>query len=359
MSMAANTPVTPAPVLSIEQSSEEKNSDFAQQLHDELLQEGDTESPSLEDTPVAVSPKKASAVPSDKQVSADTVLELLRAGDLTALAKELGQDPKDFRVKNSQFIKLRQQEKHTKSKLSQEKQQIEQERNTLRQQRQNLEVTQAKIFQAVKHIENEDWPAFIHEATGMDFDEFQKRVIQNSLDPSAKEIRRLRAEQAQLRQEREEEARKLQEQQLTAQQAQARANYMGQLKAELLEDDELGLDEFVDHPNMPGFIDAVFEEQKKSYNGEEYISARKAAQRVIKTLLSNFNTWSPFVSKYGSGSTDTPKGRSTEQGVRATSTAARSKSVSRSQGGSPPDVRKMSQQEKIAHFAAQMRSERL
>ena len=348
------------PVASVEEASTAKNADFASQLHDELMQVDDEASLALESektnigNPAGKLDRKNAVSVADKQIAADRVLDLLRSGDLGALAKELGQDPKDFRVKNSQFIRLRQTEAKTRKALAQERQQVNHERETIAQQRANLQQTQAAIFKAVKHIEDEDWIGFLETATGRSFDEIQKQLVQNSLDPSAKEVRKLRAEQERLQRERDEENARRQHEHRTVQEQQARAQYMGQLKAELLEDEDFA--EFSDHPNMPRFLDAVFTEQQKAFDGEETISVRRAAQRAIKVLVSEASSWSPFVTKF-SGSVETaPKGKTNEQSARPAQ-GARTKSVARGQGGAPPNIRDMSAQERIAFFGAQMRAE--
>jgi len=354
-------------VASAEQNQAERNASFAEQLKDELLAQGD------ESTGIAAETQQQSesrrVTVADKQISADKVLKLLQSGDLNSLAKELGREPKEFKVRNSAFVQFRREEAKSKQKLAEERQQLERERATLRQQSAILQQTQAKIFEAVKHIEKEgaeDWIAFLETATGKSFDEIQKQMVANSLDPSAKEVRRLRVEQERFVREQAERERIAREQQLTQQQQEARARYMGQLRTELLEDEELGFAEFANHPNMPRFIQAVFTEQEKSYDGENVISVKQAAKRALKVLVAEAESWSPIVTKYGntnagkSGGKGTanalPNGKTGEQqGDRATQRA--SKSVARSQGGGSPDVRQMSPQERRAMFAAQLRAE--
>lgn len=363
---AVETQTQQSEAISAEQSSTERNAVFVQQLRDELTanddgagddDDDDSQGSSAAQAAKPAKPEKRPVAATEAQVSSARVLELLRAGDMSALAKELGQDPREFRVKNSQFIRLRQQEKQTREKLAQARHELEQERNNLRQRSDTLTQTQAKIFEAVKHIENEDWIAFLETATGRPFDEIQKQLVQNSLDPSAKEIRRLKAEREREQREREQEKQQLAEQQRAQQQAQAKAQYLGQLKAELLEDEDFGLDEFAEHPNMPRFLEAVFTEQQKAFDGEQTISARKAAERAIKILVREAESWSPFVSKYNGSAGTAPKEKTGEQSARGASKPARTKSVARGQGGAPADVRKMSHQELISHFADQMRTE--
>jgi hypothetical protein len=356
--MATPNAAAAEPVLSAEEQSAQANADFSSQLHDELLAEqGEDEIVAAEKPKEssAIAPKKPSTIAADKQISADKVLDLLMSGDLKSLAKELGRDPKEFRAKNSQFVRLRQQTAQQKRNFAQERQQVEHEKQTLAAQRANLQQTQAAIFKAVKHIEDEDWIGFLETATGRSFDEIQKQLVQNSLDPSAKEVRRLRAEHERIERERAEQDQKRKQEHLTAQQQQARNQYKVQLKAELLEDPDFV--DFGDHPNMPRFLDAVFTEQEKAFDGNQTISVSKAAQRAIKTLLNEANSWSAFVTKF-SGAVDTApkKGKTNEPSARAAS-AARTRSVAKGQGGAPPEVRKMSDQEINAHFGQQLRAE--
>jgi hypothetical protein len=331
---------------------EARNATFAQQLRDELNEAVDGPEPvTAADTPAA----KGREAEADRQISAKRIAELLKDWDEEALSKELGIDRKDLRVKNSKFVHLRQSEKKARNQIGAEKQAIEQERITLRQQREQLVQSQATLMKVADLVKNEDFAGAIELVFGKPFDEVQRLLVQNSLDPSAKETRRLRAEiehSKREQQERDEAARKERE---TQEQTAARNQYISNLRTELFEDEELGLSEFADHPKLPVFLSAVFNEQQKAYNPvtDSTISAKKAAQQAIAILTAEAEAWSPYLTKFGSGA----QKKTAEQSPRGATKAA-SRSVARAQSGAPaPSVKEMSPQERNAYFARQLRAE--
>ena len=350
---AAAAPAQPeAPIA----NPEERNAEFAKQLREEFNARDDETADTVPEKIETSTPAKEAAAVPDKQVSAKRIVELLKSWDEEAISKELGIDRKELKIRNSNFVNLRRDEKKAQSKINSERQTLEQERATLRQQREQFTQVQATLIEVAELVKNEDFVGAIEKVFGKPFDEVQKLIVQSSLDPSAKEIRRLRAEQD--RRNREEDERKAvaQKSQQEQETAAARTQYITTLKTELFEDKEFGLEEFADHPKLPIFLNAVFNEQQKAYDPvtETTISAKKAAQLAIAILTAEAEAWSPYLTKFGAGA----KTKTTEQTSRRGAENTASRSVARAQSGAPaPGVKDMSAQERFAYFGRQLRQE--
>jgi hypothetical protein len=206
-----------------------------------------------------------------------------------------------------------------------------------------------------------DYLTFLELCTGKDATELMSMMTGDLIDPSKKEIRKLRQET-----EREKATRLQAEQAAQKQQADARvqaetAQYVASLKAELTKDEEISpwVEEYGEE-----FLSKVFEVQKQNWNpqSQRTLSARDAAAKLIENQQKIFARYSSLLERRGielptklsspTSKDSKPKAKSGPGNAQLTPR----KSVVSNQGGAGPS-RPWTKDERIAHFARQMRAE--
>jgi hypothetical protein len=325
---AAQAIATAAPV-----SAEAARAPYVDQLRAELEDDGSA--------PAAPAPAKDGAAAEGVPIDRADVARALKDGDFAALAKMLGEDPKAFRVGKSQWAAWKHQTKQGQSKLAAERAELEAQRAQFHGEVSQARSAHAKLIEAAKHLESGDIVAFMESAIGQKWEDIQRTVLQNAMDPSAKEVRRLRAEHDALVQKQQDDSAAQARAAAERAQVQAQQEYMVSLRSELLADESLGLKDFEASPNMARFVRAVFDEQQRNFDGISTITAQKAAKRAIENLLAEAAGWEVLVAKHRNGA---KKSDQSDRGARAPT----SRSVSRAQGGTTPDLSKMPYHERIA-----------
>jgi len=325
---------------------------FAKELHAEFEGEETDEPEGESATPAAAAAKPRIDAPA-KQVDSALVLDLLRRGDFDKLAVELGADKKAFRVGKNQFAAFKHQTAKARRELQAERATLETAKRELQQTTDQVKGSQATLIKAAEHLHNRDWVSFIETASGMSFDDVQKEIVQSALDPSSREVRRMRADQeARDRKDREREQEAMTQRQRHDQQ-QAVNRHMVELGEELIADAELNLKEFEKHPKFPVLVSAVFEQQKKFWDGESTISAKAAFKKAMRLLEDEAAAWQPYLVRSTNGNGTVTKSDPSVRGTRNPAT----RSVARSQGGPTTERRELSAQERTAMFARELAQE--
>lgn len=313
------------------------------------------EEPVTETTPepAGSEPKQPDKAPS---VDREALLAAFEAGDERKLAELLGKDPRDVKVGNSRFAEFRRHVRTQEEKLEQTRTEIESEKAKIAEERKALQQSTAILQTASKHLQAGDYGSFLEVATGKPLADVLETLTRELVDPSQREIRTMRAEQAERDRKAAEERQQLQQQLQQREAVEARANYMRDLRSELTHDadTQLFVEEYGDE-----FVAAVFDEQKRAWDGQRTITAQKAVERVLEAQLKKHQRLSGVLSKR-TGKTVPTGGDSKQpavQGNRGARLSSRSVDTTRSQGGASTTPRDLSPQERNAHFAALLRQE--
>lgn len=288
------------------------------------------------------------------QLDREALLAAYDSGDEGKLAELLGKDPKSIKVTNSRWAEFRRSIRAKEDALASERQQIEQQRAQLQTEREQLGQSAATLKQASEHLRAGDYGAFIEAATGKPLHEVLETLTKELVDPSQREIRRLRAEQQAERERREQSERQWQQQQQQREAEQARANYVQGLRNEIEQDPDGAI--FLETYGAE-FVTAVFELQRQSWDGKATISTKRAVQKLIDSQIEKHTRFSETLNKRSGKVAPAATQKKTEQGTRGTRLTSRSVEPTRSQGGASTTPRELTKQEQVAYFANQLRLE--
>lgn len=330
---------------------------FAALLKAERLeQEGDLPEPSQE--PAATPKPKAAKSESSTEIDMDALKDAFLAGDARKMAELLGENPEDTKVGNTRWAEFRRATRAKEQHLAAEREAIEAERKQVQAERQQLVESSSVLNDAARHLQNEDYASFLETATGKRLEDVLEILTKELIDPSQKEIRKLRAERESERRAKTQQEQAWQKQQQEREAQHARQQYMSELRRDLESDDASNdfLAEYGDE-----FLQAVFYVQSQSWDGTATISARKAAQQVIDSQTKKHTRFSSLLDKRGgkqapSKSSGDAKSR-TVQGHSGARLSPRSTNVSKSQGGASATPRHLSKQEEAAYWASQFARE--
>jgi hypothetical protein len=316
----------------------------------------------LGDEAVLETPKtdgqKNAAKPTAAEQSPDieAIKTAFMAGDAAKMAELLGENPKDTKVGNTRWAEFRRAARAKENELKSEREHIENERAKVQQLQNQVYANAGTLQKATEYLANEDYGSFLEIATGKPLDQVLEILTHDLVDPSKREIRKLRQETEAERNHRAQLEQQQAQQRAQAEQARAIQDYKTNLKTELVKDDDLAdwVSEYGDE-----FIQAVFYYQSQSWDGQKTISTQKAAEKVIEDQSKKHSRFSLILERRGLKSpsnTSRDVKSKAEQGSQGARLSPR-KSTTQSQGGSGGPTRPLSAQERIAYFAKQLKLE--
>lgn len=181
-------------------------------------------------------------------------------------------------VSPSERVKWREQKRQEREKLNAW---VEERRAEVAQFESDAQRKFEKYLKAEEALKKGDWDGYAQALHGQNWNDFQKDRLREAQSPEARRIaeleKRERDREAEYQKRLETESREAEQRQ----QLDERRRYLEGLSSDL----ESSEDETVAHgAKDAGFIQAVFEEQQKYWDGSETIPTEEAAQAVVERI---------------------------------------------------------------------------
>ncbi len=207
-------------------------------------------------------------------------------GDVAAIAKLLGDDPANTKITKSRWAEFRIKTREANRGLEAKRAEIEAEKSKLEAERASVSAHVDLVKRARAAADNEDYETAIELITGKKIGDVIDAMAAIAENPAARETRRLRkeVEETKLRAQQEEQQRQ-QAAALQAQQA-AISEYKRTIETELNAHDLAA--PFVKEYGAE-FVNLVFAELQKHWDGSGTISTDRAARNVLRAQLAAYD----------------------------------------------------------------------
>jgi len=288
-----------------------------------------------------------------KALDMDAIRAAYKAGDVKKLAELMG-EKENAKVTNSDWAKLRIERRDARRYVETARAELDGERSKIAAEREQLLQSSATINKAVGALERGDLISYLELSTGRPIQELVNEIADDLTDPNKREIRHLRNETERQKREREERDRKLESERRQSDDSAAKQRYVATLKQEL---DALPFAKRFADEYGQSFVELVFTEQQKAFDGERTITAEQAAKRVLKAQRAMYERAKQHFEALTEDFSEAEPGgkKPAKQGHQGARLSPR-KPATQSQGG-PGPAREMTAQERNAMFARQLRAE--
>ena len=314
-----------------------------------LKQENQTEDDQATNTETTTPAAKPTAAKTSASV--DEIKAAFKSVDIKKLAELLGETDTG-KIAKTEWAQYRIKDRDSKREARAAREQIETERATIAKEREQLMQSSATIARATEALQRDDYVTFLEIATGKPIKDIVDVIADDLTDPNKRELRQLRGQTEKQQREFAEQQRRMAAEQAQKEATAAKTQYVSSLRREIsdLEFAKGFLEEYGDP-----FVDLVFTEQQRSWDGERTVTAEVAAKRVLKQQRAYFDRAKKHFESLGDVDDSKPGKSTVKKGSQGARLSPR-KPISQSQGGSGPS-RELSPQERIAYFARVLKAE--